>query len=364
MKKLLLVTGFCFQLFIAKAQTYDPGYIVHTDSDTIYGYIQNGTDAELATGMNFRIDLQTLPEFFGPGEINSFGFNSGRFFVSQLISDNKNKFSKHIFVKNIISGKVDLFIWNHPQRYKPDFFIRNNETGEEAHLKRPEAVRTASGRRKIPEAGGGYIKDLQKVLGDSADVSEDLDYSEKNIRNLILEYNNNFDGAHPVRVYEAKFVYNLNVLAGIPIRFKSQIDGYRAAVFLERVKPERKNNFLLTGGIIYHHSKNPDDVPAEPENGIVHLQDQILNLVPVAIKFQGDQKTFQPYGYAGAGIGILWEKNRIIENNNEAGTSTDTQVIPTLNFGIGAKIRTGENAFLTEFTPTRNGLFFNLGYSF
>ncbi|UJH92259.1 hypothetical protein LZ575_06800 [Antarcticibacterium sp. 1MA-6-2] len=364
MKRILLALGFCFPFFVAEAQNYEPGYIVHTDQDTIHGYILNAPDSEYSNGVNFRIDPQSMDEFFEPGDIQAFGFSNGRTFSTRVIPGNRNKPAKPVFAKNLVKGKIDLYIWNHPQRYKPDFFVVNTTTGEEVHLKRPEINPADRKQRKVRRPEKIWQEDLKRVLQDNEAVSEDLKYSEKAIKKEILAYNSQFEEAFPVEAYSDKTSYNLNILVGVPVSFDINFKSFRGAVFLEKFNPDRTNNFILTRGIIYHHNTEPKETPVGLENGEFLFRTQLINLVPIAVKFQGNSKRIQPYGYAGVGAAVSWEENVVVENGSQAGTSKDTKFLPTVNAGIGARIKSGSHALIAELTPTLNRVFFNIGFSF
>lgn len=364
MKRIFLAGVFCFQLFVAAAQSYEPGYIVPANEDTIFGYLPDLPDSELAKKVLFRKNIESIVETFTPMEIEAFGFNDGRNFISRTIFKSPNKPSKNVFAKNLMKGKIDLYIYNHPQRYKPDFFLINNASDEEVHLKRPEVNPADRDQRKTKLREKAWQEDLQRILEDSVAIPEKLRYSEKTIKEYILKYNEEFEEIFPIEIYNERNEYDINILVGIPIRFDNEIKSYRVAVFIEKYNPERKNYFTITRGIIYHHDRESKDIPVGLENGEFNYKTQLLNLIPVAVKFQGGSKIVGFYGYAGVGAAVVWEENIDVENGSVAGLSQDTKFIPTVNAGVGVKVYTGAQAFIAELTPTLNGIFVNLGFSF
>ncbi len=55
--------------------------------------------------------------------------------------------------------------------------------------------------------------------------------------------------------------------------------------------------------------------------------------------------------------------NRVIENSVNTGNETQFAFLPTLNAGLGLKIKAGNTFVITELTPTINNIFLNVGIS-
>ena len=139
-----------FVLFILfcqniKAQSsYDPGYVLTIENDTINGYILNDIDSKLAYKISFKNELSdsTITQYT-TNELLGFGFTSGRVFERMQIK-NKNQAStdsSNVFAKKLIDGKIDLYIWRHKKINSNDYFITNNRSGREAQLTKPKNER-------------------------------------------------------------------------------------------------------------------------------------------------------------------------------------------------------------------------------
>src|SRR5690606_11984110 len=155
-----------------------------------------------------------------------------------------------------------------------------------------------------------------------------------------------------------------DVLAGVPVQFATGLSNYRAALYFNRTKPERSTGYVITRGIIYNHHVIERTFPADFRKGSMSYKAQMLNLVPFAIKFQGSSKILQPYGYAGAGLAILKATDLLVKDFQENGTDTNYYFLPTLNIGVGARLKIGPTWLLAEITPTIQGIFLNTGISF
>lgn len=366
MKKFLFIGCFILYGFSSFGQeSFEAGYIIDRERDTINGFILKGTDEDLARSITFKKTGNSSPVMYNAKSLRGFSFENGRAFQSHSIPGKRKGDSLYVFAKNLIEGKIDLFVWRSPQRYKPDFFLRNNETGRITHLRRPEKTReTIAKEDSIKFAGGSYLQDLQYVKGDTTLPATGPKYSEKRITKDILDFNKAFADNYPVEEYNPEVITNIDVLAGIPFNFSSEAKNFRAGIYVSRERPEREENFLLTHGIIYHYNEYRREIAENFQEGEIPFKSHLVNLLPLAIKFQGGKNFIQPYGYAGAGIAMEWETNIKVENYEETGTEENTRFFPTLNAGIGAKANTGAVAIIAELTPTLNGLFFNLGFSF
>lgn len=364
MKKLLFI-GFCFLTGNFLAQEYEPGYIINLEKDTIKGYIIEKTDEELATGIWFKRNKNEYPEIYKPKDLEEFGFNRGRVFSSRYFPGKRKNDTSYIFAKNLVRGKIDLFVWSSPDRYKPDFFLENNETGRTAHLRRPERKKdTGTGNGAANKDEPTFPEAFAYVKGDTTTPAKDLRYSENKIRKEIISYNEGFEDQYPIEEYKAPIEINFNIMAGIPFQFDAGETNFRAAVYVNKETPERRENMLLTYGVVYHYNQFRREIPEALQEGEIGLESHLLNIIPLAIKFQGGSGLILAYGYAGVGVAVDWETNLLVENSAEAGIFQNTRFFPTLNTGIGAKIKTRSGAVITELTPTLNGIFFNLGFSF
>lgn len=367
-----------FVLFILfcqniKAQSsYDPGYVLTIENDTINGYILNDIDSKLAYKISFKNELSdsTITQYTTK-ELLGFGFTSGRVFERMQIK-NKNQAStdsSNVFAKKLIDGKIDLYIWRHKKINSNDYFITNNRSGREAQLTKPKNERKEIDGKIYSKTNYKYKNQIVYVENDGtleAKRSKRLKFGEKAIGKEILSYNRNFQEEYPIKKYEEPYEFSYDILAGIPLTFNEENTAFMIGFFRNKTFVEKTNRISYLSGIIYRYwSSNDGNLDYQYESGTPNYRQQILNIIPVGVKFQGNSGRVIPYGYIGAGIAAMINTNHVIEDYENVGSQTTFGgIYPTVNAGVGAKIKVNSNYILTEIAPTRLAVYFNVGYSF
>lgn len=348
------------------AQNFEPGYIITSENDTLRGSIKDETDANLSSKIFFKNE-EGIVKKYGPGDLLGFGFSNGRTFEKQAITSLTPEGTDSIFVfaKNLIRGKIDLFVLRFPHRFKPDIFLSNNSTNKTVHLSKPEK-REIIGKdgKKYTGMDYRYAGNLGLIKGKktTTDNKKPPRFSEKKIMKDILNYNEDFQQEYPLKVYEEEVKYHYDLLVGLPIQ---SADGlrFRAGIYRNKSKVERTRNFNFMQGVVYNHWRNEAKALPEFENGTSIFGLQLLNFIPMGLNYHGDSKNVQPYGYAGVGFAVGMLTGHVVENNIYTGTKNTYTFLPTLNLGMGLRVRVGKTYLITEFTPTLNGAFLSLGIS-
>lgn len=359
---------FFFGATVFSQNTFEPGYIITTSGDTLQGFVLEKNDAAMAHRISFKSNLQATIERFKATELSGFGFNNGREFQQMPIRVLRGTAwdTSYIFAKNMLRGKIDLFVWRHPQKVRPDIFLYNNVSGKTAHLQKPAKREQEIDGKTYIVRDDRYIGFLNLIKKDSITsiVSEPVKFYEKHIKRDILSYNQEYQASFPVQEYSEKIKRTTDILAGLPISSHHGGLHFRLGVYRQIKNTEKFSNFSLFRGIVYHHWS--DDSPEVPSirNGSSNFRWQFLNIIPVGINFHGDRGWIRPYGYAGLGAGVVMLTDKVVENRVYTGDDeTKFVFFPSLNAGLGLKIKTGNTYIITELTPTINNIFFNLGIS-
>ena len=350
---------------------YHSGYVLTIKKDTINGFILNKIDSELAYKISFKRNSvdETIIEY-NPNELLSFGFSSGRVFERMIVRNNNqtSKDSLYIFTKRIVKGKIDLFVWRHKKSNSKDFFIINNNSKREAQLIEPKKSEIKLDGKTYTKRDNNYKNYITFVKKDENLLPEkinNLKFGEKSISKDIISFNRNFQDEYPIEIYKEPFEYNYDILVGIPFSLKSEELHFRIAVYRNKTFIEKTNKLSYLSGIIYQHWNEKDNNwNKQYQNGTSNYRWQMLNIIPIGIKLQTNSKNIIPYGYIGAGAAVLMTTDYIIKDYEIAGSQNGFVFLPTVNVGLGAKIKVNSNFIMTEITPTMNGVFFNLGYSF
>lgn len=368
---LLIILMFLIAFPLAAQDRFGKGYIITDGNETLRGLLRYDTDSELATRVYFKPGPNAVAKRFSPGEVKAFGFDNGRIFERKAMISLRETPAEafidtsYVFAKNLVRGKIDLFVRRYPNRNRPHIFLTNNEIEQTVHLKKPgEDELTGLNGRAVPGKNFAYLEKLAWIKNPSANRRNvnRIPFSERKIKKDILQYNQIFEEEYPVHKYSEERRNEFSVLAGIPFQSSGGVH-FRTGIYRNRTNVERTSNFSFMQGIVYHHREH--DHREVPSTGTISYdyRSQFLNFIPLGVNFHGNSRLIQPYGYIGAGISLAMLRNRSFENFADQGTEISYEVQPTINIGMGAKIKLGSTFLVTEFTPTTNGFFVNLGLS-
>lgn len=337
--------------------TYSPGYIVTAEGDSLRGLIFEKPDAEMSRKIVFKSHENAEVQKLSTRSILGFGFDSGREFerLTLLPKPGKEEDTSFIFAKNMLRGHTDVFVGRYIQIRHPEIFIRNNFSNLTFQIYRS---RNANAMNL-----DGFLR-LYHNNPDSLQNPQAVRTGEKRLIRRIAEHNKIHSQNFPDTVYKEKLENEWTILAGLPVNYRKDASHIRGAVYFSRKRTGRTSKISSIHGIIYHHWERKDvAIIGTHQYGVISDSWQMINVMPVGIKFQDAQGDFRPYGYLGAGVALVREKNISFENSPGGVKVSTREVLPTLNMGIGLKMRLGKNFLVTEFTPTRNNLFLNVGFS-
>ena len=352
-------------------EKYDAGYVVTTTNDTIVGFILSKVDSDLAYSISFKNDLSTENIIaYSTNELLGFGFNTGRVFERKIdkyysLKDEKNKY---IFAKRIVKGKIDLFVWRQKDNKNREFFIVNNSSKNEAQLIKPQKKEVYLEGKNFSQEDKRFkylVTYVENGESKTLDQTNKLRFSEKSISKEIISYNSKFKEEYPVEKYKEPYKYNYDILVGVPFGLDSDELHFRVGLYRSKTFTDKTNKLSYINGISYQNwSEKTNGWNRDYQYGTSNYSWQMLNLIPIGIKYQTSPKRITPYGYIGVGAAIIYMKDYVIYEYEITGTEDQIVITPTVNVGVGAKIRINSNYILTEITPALNAIFFNIGYSF
>ncbi len=351
MKNLVFLLFVILSATATAQNTFTSGYVVTSEGDTLRGLIFEQSDFEMSRRIIFKTSEDAEVRKFTTKQLGGFGFDSGREFETRILISKRDRDedTTFIFAKNVLRGEIDVFVGRRFQKEQPDLFLDNNSNTTPIQIY----------RSRLPEAIG--LKEFLTLFYNAPDALKNpqpVRFREKELIKNIAAQNdtvNNF----PVFVYREKIEQNWDLLVGMPVDYSKAAVHFRGAAYFNRTRIERNSNISLLHGIIYHHWEgkeinNSESLPQEE----INKKWQLINIMPIGIKFHGNFGIFRPYGYIGAGAAVLRETNFIVGEEH-----LRWKFIPTLNSGIGVRTRIGKHYLITELTPTINNLFLNLGLS-
>lgn len=179
MKKILLTLTLFILIFskstkIFAQRDFRSGYIITITNDTIPGTILFN-DLRIYFSCTFKNEFNQI-ETFQPFEINGFGFNEGKFFISKKVPTNKGE--KNYFVEFLIKGKANIYFYRDDNQH---YLFENNEskiielTQEDIILERQDG--------SFYIRPNNYKNKLKLLLNDCPDIYNEID-------NLVLDHKN------------------------------------------------------------------------------------------------------------------------------------------------------------------------------
>ncbi len=336
---------------------FSPGYIVTEAGDTIRGLIYEKSDEELSRKLIFKTSESAEEQKYTTRNIVAFGFESGRVFERRVLlpKPGKDVDTTYIFAKNLIRGNIDVFAVRQFQKRRPELFLDHNSKNASIQIYSSGNAEALS-FEEFAKAFTNNPNILQNPLG--------VKFREKGLLKNIASHNDTVRNNFPMLVYREKIEYDWDLIGGLPIDNSRHAVHFRMGIYLNKTRIERTSKFSSLYGIIYHHWEKDDIlIPEDITLGEINKKWQLLNIIPIGIKFQGDSGAFRPYGYIGVGAALLRETNIMFVNDIATDDHIRWKFFPTINSGIGLKTRIGQHYLITEFTPTINNLFLNLGLS-
>lgn len=353
---LLLVLAILLSVNVSAQKNFKPGYIVTLQKDTVQGFILEGTDVELGLKMQFKKEqADSDAQTYTAGELLGFGFNYGRAFEQKLIVNSKEntRDSVYVFAKNIVKGKINVWVWRKEKKDVPALFLLNNESHQAVHLTQSpgKEIKRKDGRTYMGE-DMRYVGLLNHIKGDTINNADDnghyIRYEENTISKDIAAYNKKFEKTYPVSKYKEPFKrsYDITLLA-LPT---SNHPLFRLGVYQNKNFYEKSKNVSFIKGITLRYNNSTD----------------FLSIIPIGIKIHAASKAVIPYFYIGLGVAAI----RIREHHVNAAHEHlyykyRYTGFPTINGGAGIKIKVGSKFILFEVTPAFGaGILPNIGFSF
>ncbi|NJK98952.1 MAG: hypothetical protein HC905_32185 [Bacteroidales bacterium] len=110
MNRILIILILIFNIGTQKMfsqNEWKPGYILNTQFDTIFGFIDDRDSKSKANECFFRREITGETAIYNPSEIYGYRINNGQFFISRNIND--PNYLKPIFLEYLVNGKVKVY---------------------------------------------------------------------------------------------------------------------------------------------------------------------------------------------------------------------------------------------------------------
>lgn len=180
MRNIVLIL-FITTLNHAVAQTdFREGFVIKTTNDTIYGLIDYRGNQRNSQICRFK-ENETFAEVeYLPGEISAYRFNDGKYYVSKLLTFDKDE--RILFIEYVLDGIADLYYF---QDANGDNFLIEKEDGSQIRLENPEVVVKDEYGVKYLHKSKKYVGQLKVAFKEHAELHPSLDNMAFKLKPLI-----------------------------------------------------------------------------------------------------------------------------------------------------------------------------------
>lgn len=353
-----------------RAQFIDPAYVVTSASDTIRGFILNGTDFELSYGVSFATTQSGPFKKYSTDDLTGFVIKSGRLF--RLIDNPKNAGAREnrFFAKRILTGRINLY------SFGSNGFVF--EKGDTAVLVRKHEDNEERDNQGLDYTRRNYdhVAEMMRLMNDeeSRKSIAQLRYSHRRILHATKEYNQRFAREYPVTVYRNNRNLNFRAVMGTSLSHYQGARQNNAGLFVEVTNFENSKRISFLSGVgVSRWDSGKDIFPT----GVYPKSQQYVALFPIGINIQSNPTRIQPFAHIDLGIAFTTTVLSLAGYDQYLGkitysTKTETDIVPMFaNVAVGAKIYTGtRHAIIVEMSRTAGsflaGNYFmaNIGYMY
>jgi outer membrane protein W len=323
-----LITLFIFFSTTLAQQTFEPGYILKHNRDTVKGYIEITMEYELTLSVRFKTDAQSTVKDFGPSELAGFGI--GKAIYENIEFQNAlNKTHVSAFVKKLVTGEYDLFSYVTADR---KFYLIRKDTTQFFVYDR---VTSASGE---VYQEGNYLNILLFISVSCNKISgiyDRVSFNDKDMTAFVLKVDNCLSSGKATSFYEKPkmqmqpFIF----VGGFPVSGKNQ---FTASFTLRFITPRIDKKSSINIGLFYSNTVLETAERADNyELYTLTTHNQVYS-IPVTFQYNFTTGIVQPYFYAG----ISGAYSTQTANSFTTGIpSSDNQFGAAFVFGIGIEAR-------------------------
>jgi hypothetical protein len=265
---------FLFIPAVLNSQTFESGYFINVDNDTIYGMIQRPSDV-FASGSFLYKDLEDSSRIKEPDPRS----------IKSIFFDRDSSFYEGVhlgrdfyFGKVLVSGKSNLYKSVHPQSGNT-FYILKDSSG---YYKLEQSIEET---RTHIRTNNKYIGLLSYLLRDCSAIERDeierTRYEDKALIGLIEKYNYCLAPGEEVYIYDTrKGVLRSNMVSLNTFIYKAP--SLNVNYSKEFIYPELSSNISFNLGLEYYMGLFPYQV----NDSIDEKTNEISNVFSVPVFFK------------------------------------------------------------------------------
>lgn len=187
----------------AKAQTdFRSGYYVTLENDTVFGLLDYRGEVKNSQVCIFKNDNSSEIQKFNPGEIQSYRFTDGKFYVSKTIKTDLEE--KTVFLEFLVDGITNLYFLRDINNYK---YFLEDKNGKFLELSNETITEEVEGKGEIQRNSNRYIGLLHASFADCKEIQpqiNNVNLGHKSLINITKKYHNYVCDTEECIVYEKK----------------------------------------------------------------------------------------------------------------------------------------------------------------
>lgn len=305
-KRVLLLLIFLFPLILFAQETFEAGYLVKNNGDTLRGYIvSNPSQLKLQT-LKFKLSSNSDVETYLPEDLQSYNISGYKSFYVQEISQNEGSGSSKVFLENLSSGIMKLYLFI-DERDVEHFYLQKGDTTVELTNDKKRVVQNS---KVYYQEDKKYLNVLNYYFNDCPSwdprKGKAIKFTEYHLKKAVREYNTCIE---PDFVFEeiqkprtqlqgAIFIgLNKSSVAKFGTREPESIENFNGGFHLNFIPPSRKPRFSIQTGFAY--TQKGSDLINPYRGDIVEYYFKYLDL-DVMIKYTVPSGKIRPFlGYGG-----------------------------------------------------------------
>lgn len=341
------------------------GYIIQNDNDTVFGYINMGSNIRNAQKCIFQINQESAPKVYLPFEIKAYKIEGEKYYISHSILIGKD--SIDVFLEYLLDGIVDLFYY---KDIEDEFFFIMKDNCLTI-LSNEEMVYYNDENRYI-KYSNQYIRVLNALYYDCPEVAEkinNISFSHASLIDITEEYHQNTCKEYNCIEYSKSTKNKLQLEPQLGykyslFRIKTSDD------FISRLSPVIGCNLRYTSAFIYYAWSistgihyNPDNFRQEYKTTLIDEQETNYRIsmqyhvlqVPIIIQYTYQSKKVKPFFTIELHTNYFFKKEYEVQkllylnDDNEPRTDNYSINFREIQFGLssamGIELKATDNSY-------------------
>ena len=202
-KYLIVFLIITFFIYNAKAQSdFRSGYYITLENDTVFGLLDYRGEVKNSQVCIFKNDNSSEIQKFNPGEIQSYRFIDGKFYVSKKIET--DSVERTVFLEFLVDGITNLYFLRDINNYK---YFLEDKNGKFLELSNETITEKVDGQGEIQRKSNRYIGVLHASFADCKEIQpqiNNVNLGHKSLINITKNYHNYVCDTEECIVYEKK----------------------------------------------------------------------------------------------------------------------------------------------------------------